>query len=70
MEVQNLLNVLKKFYLLFIIGIVFIFFGGSLFILILESLIVGFSVIVVSLIDDFGDQFMFFDLGNFYFEIN
>lgn len=37
---------------------------------ILESLIVGLSVVVVSFIDDFGELFIWFDLGSFYFEYN
>nr|XP_034331763.1 uncharacterized protein LOC109621096 [Crassostrea gigas] len=51
-------------------GTVPTFSGGSSPISISESLTVGSSVTVVSLTDDFGDQFMFSDLGNPYFEIN
>lgn len=56
--------------MLFITGTVPTFSGGSSPISISESLTVGSSVTVVSLTDDFGDQFMFSDLGNPYFEIN
>uniref|UniRef100_K1QG92 Protocadherin-11 X-linked n=1 Tax=Magallana gigas TaxID=29159 RepID=K1QG92_MAGGI len=51
-------------------GTVPTFSGGSSPISISESLTVGSSVTVVSLTDDFGDQFMFSDLINPYFEIN
>lgn len=56
--------------MLFITGTVPTFSGGSSPISISESLTVGSSVTVVSLTDDFGDQFMFSDLVNPYFEIN
>lgn len=58
------------FFLLFITGTVPTFSGGGSPISISESLTVGSSVTVVSLTDDFGDQFMFSDLVNPYFEIN
>lgn len=61
---------LKHFLLLFITGTVPTYSGGGSPISISESLSVGSSVTVVSLTDDFGDQFMFSDLGNPYFEIN
>lgn len=56
--------------MLFLTGTVPTFSGGSSPISISESLTVGSSVTVVSLTDDFGDQYMFSDLGNPYFEIN
>lgn len=56
--------------MLFITGTVPTYSGGGSPISISESLSVGSSVTVVSLTDDFGDQFMFSDLGNPYFEIN
>lgn len=56
--------------MLFITGTVPTFSGDSSPISISESLTVGSSVTVVSLTDDFGDQFMFSDLGNPYFGIN
>lgn len=65
----ELVECLKNF-LFVITGTVPTFSGGSSPISISESLTVGSSVTVVSLTDDFGDQFMFSDLGNPYFEIN